>query len=956
MQLINIFEIKSNKTRNILRGIIGETDTHKVRKSFEKIRRVSSRYDYKKSFEVIKGNSLFERNPVSRDFNKVCPKGLDNTIRFSKGEIIESINNNSTRLLQILILYKELMQALSAVNYDQALEVIENIIDSYGVSCFLVRILFYMRNHVDDSEEHGVVLENIDVILDKIEVGNVRYLESAIRELSNPRTDYFNICNKIKDLEGNDFTVYIANNFITHVVKNESQFIDTLSAYYEFSLIDAFLYFSVFQRLELPFTGGIECINIDLLQLFQDIEKVDVNIDLYNNVEDESSGLSFYRECFLILENKESFNYKTMHGAIFNKNEQKEQGRLPIEKRLLNEYFSEVRSLDDIRNTEASAYRINFEKYCMSSCNQFENSNALLFCIEQKDADIDGKEKEFVGLMTHTGEIGLICQKHYIQKIKENAITDELKLVIACLMSIKDKRQIVEHELRSVIQDITVRKFESNITMLISDLYEISPSVTEHLIQICDETFLSKLFHITNKPNKAIEDRADILEWYGKKSGDIAYVKRAKNLRIDVQISRAKGTIDDSRIYVDPLKFTQWINDNILNDLTLLLEELGNISEIKAVNIEWGKVGSGILHNERIASLLLRCYEEFCNNKLFGIASYLGRRIRHGTFKGTGLREVKDFESDSRYQKLFSKQEFLNCFSKWMESYDSMLEELKSSNLYVKSKKQPKGMISCEFDTSSKKLVANRMYLDTCNSFINNEYSQELPYIITDYCWRIIEEDLSNIRKSLMEKKAKYAVFKFDHNSLAYGKRKCAQDFCQELNSATADKFRTISSWFNKPSIASPSTDLVLLFKAVLSEINGFFTNYSPDIKVNEREFQINGGLYFVIYDALYILIYNAAKYGVETGLLEFNTELPSDEKVIKISIASEVINNGKLLEAKKLIDKSLVADFEDAHVIEGRSGIKKLRLLEKDKYIKDVNYSYHEKYITASFKFDLGY
>ena len=58
----------------------------------------------------------------------------------------------------------------------------------------------------------------------------------------------------------------------------------------------------------------------------------------------------------------------------------------------------------------------------------------------------------------------------------------------------------------------------------------------------------------------------------------------------------------------------------------------------------------------------------------------------------------------------------------------------------------------------------------------------------------------------------------------------------------------------------------------------------------------------------------------------------------------------------KNSIISALQEDCEDAMVIEGRSGIKKLRGMEQAGYIKDVAYAFEGSTVQASFSFGLDY
>jgi hypothetical protein len=385
--------------------------------------------------------------------------------------------------------------------------------------------------------------------------------------------------------------------------------------------------------LGLPFCHDYLIHDNELNDSYRWLVDIDIEPQVFHEKTDELAGLNFFREAFLLIEQPKFLKYRTVHGSIYNKHDDKDIYRIPSERSGVNDYFANISAISNIGNN-SNTFELNIHKYRTATACNFENSSALIYYLEKKDGLIDGEELDFVRLMSTTRDIGIVCPKHYIKNIIENAKSSELKLVATCLHHIKEASQLNEHDLRRVIQEIVASDFGFNITALLDYIYEISPSVTEHLIQICDEPFLSKLFQVVKNPNAAIESRASIFAWYGNKIGDQSYLERAKNLRIDVQISKEKGTIDDSRIYVDPVRFTQWITDRNLNKLTILLENIYAETDLTIVTINWEKVKTGITLFDQVGSILLECYEEFCSNKIYGIASYLGRRIRHGTFKG----------------------------------------------------------------------------------------------------------------------------------------------------------------------------------------------------------------------------------------------------------------------------------------------------------------------------------
>lgn len=948
----NISDIGSAHARNIVRGLIGDYKPSKIKSALNKIHQNCAELHYKRAIEVIRTADIFKNNVASREFPIAYPTDLEIKVEFTPTEILSKININNNKLLALLKIYKKSIESFSVQDYQSAINYCHEAIDNHGVSCLLIRILFLIKNH---SVNNNLIIKEVDGLSERLNSAASIYISIAIKELCSLKTDYLNICQKINSSE-NALANKIARNFINPIPRSIAQFRTTLNAYYQFSLLDAFLFYASTHRLNMPYIDEIGLIDSELLFEYREFSRIE--LDLKPLLVDFDSVKYFYRESFLLNELDKFFCYKIVHGALYKTGKSMEDIRIPFERKLLNSYFHNVTSLYDIGNMLEPS-EVGLLSYNKESSSELENSTALIFYLEKIDAMINPEdEKEFIRLMTSTIDIGVICPNHFLNKIRDKAISDELKLVSACLKKISEKSQLAEHGLRSILQEITINKYNGEIGDLLDSLYQVSPAVTEHLIQTCDEMFLSKCFQLFSNPNAAIENRARILEWYGHKNNDPIFIERAKNLRIDVQINKEKGTIDDSRIYVDPVKFTQWITDWCLNDITMLLEniEFENLSIRNT--LQWEKVQTGITTQDQIASILLRCYNTFCSDNLFGIASYIGRRIRHGTLKGTGYKEIKEFSMRQKFQSLFLNKEFEDQFNSWLYKYSEALDFLVDKYVHIQAKSKPDGLFIPVINSPNKNLIANHMFQEILTSFSKNKIGIEIPYIITDYCWRLIEEDLANIRRILMQYKAKFALFQYEICFEDKQRQREFQEFCQELNSLTDQKYRTISLWFNKPSIASPSADIVLLFRAVVSEIKKFFTDYSPVIEVEELEFIISGGLYFVIYDALYILIYNAAMYGKRDGILAMSVvrTIVNNEKQIKISIISETNTDIEMIDAKNSIQSALNSDCENALVIEGRSGVKKLNRMALDNYINCVDYNFEGKKIVASFNFKIDF
>ncbi|HEY9017738.1 hypothetical protein [Thiomicrospira sp.] len=948
-------KIKSIKTKNALRAVIGSRDPKQVIKTLTRIKNSCSESDYINSTEALRNNFLFKDNGVLRSFISSSPVQMLQLEVVHPKVILSNLERNSDILTGVLHDYCQVLELIKNERLEEVCVLINTLMDDEKYSLFLVRVLFFIKNSIDGLLDQENILTKIDNILFKAKLDNIKNVELVIKELSNPRTDYFNIYKRVEATNRKSALNNIIKSFVFHIPKSVDEFEKTLSSFYSFSLIDTFLYLASVSRSSNYLPIDKTEINNELIQAFNLLSNIKISESsiIYRNNEIEN----FFRQTFLLIELNECFKYKTVHYALYNRNPNKFFELTEFEKSQISYYFSEVHDLKDLSYKENE--NLNIDQYSSKDSSLLENSTALVNLINKMNGDISGQEELFVKLMSSTKDIGFICPGEYLQMIESSAKTDELRLVSACLISIANQTDLAEHSLRRVIQEITIKKFESLLD-LIKYINDISSSVTEHLIDICDETFISKLFNLTDKPIAAIEERANILDWYGNKYKDLSIIERAKNLRIDVQISKQKETIDDARIYVEPTKFTKWVGEHFLNKITIQLEDSDFYFDNTTPAIDWEKVSTGFSSKDLVGSYLLSCYSEFCSNNLFGIASYLGRRIRHGTIEGTAIAEVESIKKQERFKRLFLIKRFEDEFNNWFSSYEEMLESLKTNYLHINSRKFPDGWLHPSFNTQPKVITANNMFKDVCNSFFVHQYAAGIPYIITDYCWRCVEEDLKLIRKNLGEFRSRYGTFGFDSSGLDKSDKKLAQDFCHEVNAITTDKFRTIVSWFNKPSIASPSANLVLLFKAVISEVKDRVGGFNPLLKVDidESRFTLSGGLYFAIYDALNILVFNAAKHGSERGKVEFLVDDSFSTSSIKISLVSQVCTSDELELVKARIARCFEKNFEDAHVVEGESGIKKLRQMEDEGYISDVKYEFSnvEKEVIASFVFDVSY
>lgn len=954
-KVTQIHDIKSIKARNLLRGV-DQSNYRLIKKALEKIKIKSNYTDYKKSLLYIRTNKLFTDSDIGQLFINSCPKILPETVEFSLQDIVTQIRHNYVELCELTEIAIEINTRLKKCDLMNALNSCDKLIEKKGVSIFLIKTLSFITNRyqlleIDDSE----ILGKIDSIKLKINLSNCPFIEEVVTQLSNLRTSHIGICKRINGYQSTSPESFISKSFINPTPRNSKEFNITLSSFFAFSLFDAFLYIQTINKINLPYIDKID-FEKNISIIYSRLSHIEFEpIEMYKSI-DDSSGYCYLRECFLFTEQQRALKFLIIHGHYYS-DRIKNIPQPLYTKNLIDFYFKNITNLSQLKCTKMDNVKFNWVTYEPTTCGILENSSALLYLLEKKQGIIEAHEQEtFVNLMTFTRDIGEVCPPEYLETIALSANTHLLRLVAQCLITINKKNQFAEHQLRTTIQEYCIKEFNGNLISLLDNLYIISPAVTEHLLLICNETFLSTLFHLLDKPVDAMQVRADMLHWFGEKTGSKIYLDRAKTLRIDIQINKEKGTIDDSRIYVDPLKFTQWFEDNMVNKLSMALDNL-IINTNTSSKFDWSNKNASIGGFSEVIDCLLGCYKEFCENRIFGIASYLGRRIRHGTFKGTAITELIALPNKDEYYHLFEDKDFKLKFQSWMNQYELMIEDLVKTSLQIKSKRKPNGLITFDIDSQIKINTANQLMYEILAIYSKRTGVIRLPSLIIDYCWRLAENDLSNTKKLLSEKKSSHGVFSYTPKINDHILKKKFSKFSQEVNSLTSKKFGLMASWFNKPNYASPSTDIYMLFNAVISEVKENVSHFNPKIDLGDRIFTINGGTYYVIYDALYILIHNAAYHGKPDGRVQFFVSKAEGRSSIIIKIITEIDVNDDFLNVQKKIETELINSDDDAHIIEGKSGIKKLKKLENEGSISDVIFipMKEDRMICFEFHFELS-
>lgn len=176
---VNVDAIQSLKVRNLVRGMLSNGSPSEMRALLKKIVEVSSANDLKQTLEVLRSSPIFRSNGLSRYFQRKFSRPLVD-LGYAESEIVDRINENKEKILAILVEVSKIMTCINTRRFDSALDLIRIMAEHEGVSLFLVRLIYIIKNRGSLPD----LIRKVEGILDDIQVGNVRYLHLAIRELS----------------------------------------------------------------------------------------------------------------------------------------------------------------------------------------------------------------------------------------------------------------------------------------------------------------------------------------------------------------------------------------------------------------------------------------------------------------------------------------------------------------------------------------------------------------------------------------------------------------------------------------------------------------------------------------------------------------------------------------------------------------------------------------------------
>lgn len=565
----------------------------------------------------------------------------------------------------------------------------------------------------------------------------------------------------------------------------------------------------------------------------------------------------------------------------------------------------------------------------------FQRTIALVASVEAGSlGQVDGESLST--LLDQTIDVASLLSRDELARFLPRKRGDDLyEFLRTAVANDQEENKISNHALRRSLQQVVVARFGGDLVRLLEHVDTDRHHVSKHLYNLCNEAFLTELYDLYDETDQVTEAHANILEWWGERTNDEDAQLRARSSRLTLRLRKVRGAIEETRIYVDPLRFIAWIGETMTGELRTLSVQAELILEDadRSINLK-DRVRVAVQPRMKLLELLDRCYDEFCTNKLYGVTAFIGRRIRHGTLHGHLVLEFKPVVEAAVAEFSNCAPRFSAFLENWFARFDAAVQVMAGDRIHVRSKEKPRGLIVGSLDEPEKAQTANRMIEEVANSMVERPQLALSAALIHEYCWLLFEADLKRVREAVEDLRRGFVINTDDHLVDRIDIDRRIGERIRSVNSAMQQKFEIVGSWFTRPTNQSPSASIGLLFEAVLHEVRQRFPEFKPLIEIRgSSEVDLIGHRFHFVYDVLFILVGNAAKHARGDGKLGIEIAADFEQEkynYLSVSVTSDLDCVRRDIDLAG-IEAAMVAEIGDATMRNRNSGIRKLREMVAD-------------------------
>lgn len=934
-----LIDIRSSRVRNLVRGILSNTSITQAKRSLEHLRTEAALSEISSAYQVLlDGPETQALLPVSfpNDLNAVRSAPLLREVSLEKEAVClgARLKKHEARITSAISEMNNINRAILRLNKNIN-SLFINFAQSYGLSNWLLRkyLSFAHLNSLSGRNEAFPEFINDNFYNPKRQIVAIAFEDTidAEREYIKTRRTILKL---LADGRFRTSTAALLYDILSPTHVNSPSESLTLQAYARWSLVDGMQYASRLQAryAEAGRSQDLTAIRRAIPESIQghwDRTFSQLDLDSFKSrfsTEPSMTEFRFFRHAPAWSEFADIEQYKNRVESVAK---DRLDGRRPPTS-ATPKYFIDINEPSELLPKSAGR-SFSLKKIKATSCGSFHRTLALIHVFSRTQKALNFTRSEALQLLDTTMEVADLFSSNEITVLFPQSDDQLLNYLRHALLADSDGSRISAHKFRRVTQAVIIEEFNRNIVSFLEYLYLNYPVVGTHFLNKCNEYFLTELYLLFKRPEEVTNAYANILEWQGEQLNDPDATLRAKSYRLNMRLNRIRGNIDDSRIYVDPLRFQDWVRENYGSALRELAGMTANIADDTTAQAEVSNPVSRMESPKiQFIAVLSACYREFVTNKYFGIDSYIARRIRHGTLYGQLISEFEPTMREAVEHLKPTCPRFVEQLEIWFERLKVSVRTLVDEHLQVRSKSKDRGLINALTTTKDKAGAFQRMRDEVLQSFEHTRHVSQSIALIYEYSWILIELDLKLARRFIAGMKDDFKIRYESYDKYVQDGRELeVKDSIRQINTALQDRFDRVIAWLTRPGSATPNTDVGHLFQAVVLEVKDRYPGFAPKFSFHgETSFEIIGHRFHYFYDMLYIIVDNAAQHGERTGPLSFQVETarPTADEVDVFMRVRSTLRAGSEETARTKIEEAMNADIGDAMVQHQGTGIRKAR------------------------------
>ncbi len=964
---ISLFAIKSKTVRNILRGILAADEPSVSRQAMRRLKKEATSSDLFRAFQFLISSPTAQHVPLAPIFPAniedctSAPYLGDSRLEAELAIQKARFGASEQELLRAIFSVKQINEAVFERDGVRVSQLLQKHTDDFGISLFLMRKALSLR-HTEFSKEAGLQLgAAIDPFLSR----RRHLLAVAFEDSVDEQLSYIPVrrtfLSHVKNARIARAISPVLQDFLSPYSWPPEQSLAPLEAYSRWGALDSL------EFLE-------RCLSDHSPRLKDDVaEKIHGVIpeSVHRAWIDAFGEISFKDVVDLLQGDPDLLEYRVFrHSLAWSEVHDVMEYRRRIEMGFghrLDGLFQEGETDQTLVDSGISKVDHLLPSGALSdlpelpidtrTCGTFHRTLALAGALNASGSTLEiAGGKDLLRLLDRTMDVSLLLSLPELTKFIPMRSGDKLyEYLRTALRFDAEENRVSDHAYRRATQDIVGQDFGGDIVKFAQYLDDDAPNVAEHLFATCNEYFLTELYLLFEDSSAVIDAQADLLEWYGESREDEDAALRAKSHRLNLRLRKVRGSIDDTRIYVDQLKFQYWAMETIASSL----RELASISDaISDPGEATPNLDDPIAAVEdpraKLFQVLNLAYKEFCTNEFYGVDSYIGRRIRHGTLHGVLVAELKEPVHAIADQFALSAPEFSGFVRLWHTKVEAVVRTFGLELLRIRSSERKAGLIIPTIGDSDKRSTALNMFNSVASALAEDRGAGVAISYIYDFCWLLLEIDLKRLRAAALAAQHELVIRPNQHIS-GSGSELEAQilDAARHLNTELQQRFEQLVGWLTRPSNVSPSATLSLLFQAVILEVQGRYSGFFPKcVELGETGIDMFGHRFHTFYDVLFVLVDNAAKHGDRAGEVHFevqsNSVSPSTSE-ITMSVTS-VLKSEQEKSSYQAITAAMNSDIGAAMLEDKNSGLRKIRVLvEEVDELSDFIVKFSEDKVTFS-------